>query len=563
MQLSTLEQWVDPVILGRALGYQLAVQNLEQTESEFWQASVQGTYLYDVEIQLDGDQVCDWLCSCPYDGHLCKHVLATLLNIRQLQFNNTVIDNSYYINNQKNTKKLSKAQQLDELLQSLSHEQLADYIRSLLNRDRQLLDQFLLRYSIPNQTNDKNIIEQYLKLFNKIFAKYEDNGFIDYYAATGFFQDVEELFENINQSTCAVNTKLAICIRLSKSLLNSIENIDDSNGQVSELTQKITNYVTVLGSTLSNLDLSLFEKLLKTQVDDDYMNYDFNEIFKPLLKQCSTRQLSLRPRYLQVLDKKLNSEYGAWQRKIFVLDKFNLLLAWGEKKLAEEFAYDYLHIDQIREYFVCDAILQKDFKKAKELLYSALKTVKFGDNEAQWQHYLIQIAYLENDIPAIRTGLLYKITHEYEIASHYQKFKETYSSDEWSTAYAKLMQLLLGHCERHAIILNIEAQWAELYSVVQTCLQQNSIQGELLFKRYLPILDKYYPDEVVKQYAELIIKHLAAKAERKVYEKVAVELRVLGTLTHGKAMQQKLLTQFRFQYKNRPALLDVLRQAKL
>ena len=121
MQLSTLELWVDSVILDRALGYQSKVQDLEQTEAEFWQASVSGTYLYDVEIQLSGDQVSGWLCSCPYDGDMCKHVLATLLNIRQLQLTNSVIEGtvSQTTTSQEKVKKPNKTQQLDELLASL------------------------------------------------------------------------------------------------------------------------------------------------------------------------------------------------------------------------------------------------------------------------------------------------------------------------------------------------------------------------------------------------------------------------------------------------------------
>ena len=565
MQLSTLELWVDSVILDRALGYQSKVQDLEQTEAEFWQASVSGTYLYDVEIQLSGDQVSGWLCSCPYDGDMCKHVLATLLNIRQLQLTNSVIEGtvSQTTTSQEKVKKPNKTQQLDELLASLSHEQLSHYIRTLLNKNRNLLNQFLLRYPKVNKIDDKKIVEHYSKLFNKIFASYADHDFIDYYAADDFFKDIEELFDNINQSTMEVNTQLVVYLELSKYLLNSIEKVDDSNGQVSELAKKLTDFVTHLGSKLQNNDVDLFNKLLKTQFDEDYMNYSFNEIFRPLLRQWSTKQLALRPLYLQALDKAFKGRYETWQIKIIIFVKFNFLLAWGEHNSAEQFAKDYLYIDEIREYFVCNAIHQKKFTKAKALLNAALENTKFNNNESLWHNYLMDIAYLEKDVPAIRTGLVYKITHEYEIASYYQKLKETYPADEWQAAYAKLMQVLINHDERRAIILNIEEQWAELYKLIQTALQQNAMRGEALFKRYLPMLDKHYPDKIVTQYADLISKLLATKAERRVYEKVAAELRVLGLLTYGKAMQQQLLTQFRFQYKNRPALLQVLKQIKL
>lgn len=43
-------------------------------------ALVDGSDIYDVEISLDGEEVLDMYCSCPYaaDGHNCKHMAAVL-----------------------------------------------------------------------------------------------------------------------------------------------------------------------------------------------------------------------------------------------------------------------------------------------------------------------------------------------------------------------------------------------------------------------------------------------------------------------------------------------------
>lgn len=49
-------------------------------------AQVDGTDVYDVQIMLDGEEVIDMYCSCPYaaDGHNCKHMAAVLFKFEEM-----------------------------------------------------------------------------------------------------------------------------------------------------------------------------------------------------------------------------------------------------------------------------------------------------------------------------------------------------------------------------------------------------------------------------------------------------------------------------------------------
>ena len=35
-----------------------------------------------MEISLEGKKIIHWSCDCPYEGDICKHVVATVLAIR-------------------------------------------------------------------------------------------------------------------------------------------------------------------------------------------------------------------------------------------------------------------------------------------------------------------------------------------------------------------------------------------------------------------------------------------------------------------------------------------------
>ena len=86
--IQNFEKYVNTTILARGQKYykQGLVYDLEKdTNSESWTSSVEGSLDdYDVEVTLEGDKVKDWLCNCPYDGDMCKHVVATIFEIRKV-----------------------------------------------------------------------------------------------------------------------------------------------------------------------------------------------------------------------------------------------------------------------------------------------------------------------------------------------------------------------------------------------------------------------------------------------------------------------------------------------
>lgn len=82
--ISNFERYVLPKILARGEDYydSGAVLGIEEESPGEWFATVCGTEHYEVTVSLAGDEIAEWECDCPYDGNICKHVVATLLAIR-------------------------------------------------------------------------------------------------------------------------------------------------------------------------------------------------------------------------------------------------------------------------------------------------------------------------------------------------------------------------------------------------------------------------------------------------------------------------------------------------
>ena len=85
MTLPEFEKFVPPVIFVRGIDYynDNAVKTLKETSTGEWKATIEGTKEYSVRISLDGNKISSWFCNCPYDGDICKHVVAVLYAIRK------------------------------------------------------------------------------------------------------------------------------------------------------------------------------------------------------------------------------------------------------------------------------------------------------------------------------------------------------------------------------------------------------------------------------------------------------------------------------------------------
>jgi uncharacterized Zn finger protein len=59
------------------------VIEIEEIDKGVWVAQVEGTEIYDVDINIKKDNtIKDCFCDCPHDEEFCKHVIAVLHCIR-------------------------------------------------------------------------------------------------------------------------------------------------------------------------------------------------------------------------------------------------------------------------------------------------------------------------------------------------------------------------------------------------------------------------------------------------------------------------------------------------
>lgn len=142
MNINSFESQFSKVIVQRGYDYYMNhhVIDIMQIDNCNWQAEVEGTepYTVDIVIEANGD-ITDATCDCPYDDD-CKHIVAVLYAIQE-QFNNSPIPVSKSSKVQKST--------LQQLLAAQTKENLINLILTVGKNSPDFLQELEIRLMEP------------------------------------------------------------------------------------------------------------------------------------------------------------------------------------------------------------------------------------------------------------------------------------------------------------------------------------------------------------------------------------------------------------------------------
>ena len=115
-----------------------AVSSLEKTETGY-KATVEGSYDYEVEVEIYDNEVVDMFCDCPYaeDGNYCKHMAAVLYEIEEksAQMTSEVRENPADIKTE-----------LENVIKNIDESEVRKLLLELALKDDSLQNQILTKY---------------------------------------------------------------------------------------------------------------------------------------------------------------------------------------------------------------------------------------------------------------------------------------------------------------------------------------------------------------------------------------------------------------------------------
>ncbi len=162
--LNEFEQHIDENILKRGLQYfkKGKVTNVDELSGGEYEAEVEGSETYRVHLTLKNGIITEQECTCPYDrGSVCKHQVAVMFYLQQKELGISAkkVKPSIGVKaSLKSKKKKTIAEQVDEVLEKLSPDEIKNYIRDCCNKDKSYRDLFLAKHLSLTEELAENIV---------------------------------------------------------------------------------------------------------------------------------------------------------------------------------------------------------------------------------------------------------------------------------------------------------------------------------------------------------------------------------------------------------------------
>ena len=544
--MSNWKQYFEQKILDR--GYNYFLSNLisqYDNDGETITAVVEGTESYDVEIELENNSPVDMYCSCPYasDGECCKHMAAVLYFWDSTNHNTTVYQSS------------KNEISIEEMVNNANETDVKNFLIVLLKNNKNLALKFM---NLTQTTNSDNTINNYKKSVDKAIGNHLGrNGFIDYYEADAFIDDLMSFTDDIQIMINAGNYMNAF--ELSYYICAKTENIDidDSDGQITYLYDSMSEYWKNIADTADDETKSLlFKKVLKI-LNEHYSEYDYlNDYMKSFLFSEFNEKKYI-PDILSFIDSKIeemnNDSYH------YSYTKESLLLRRLRIMYNNEYSFEEI-LDYCKKNWTCTGIRKwlanvyeerKEYEKAISIYEEILTLEK--EHQGNIYDYKISLKELYRN-----TGdrekyikILWELVGKRNNLKLYRELKACYTESEWIQKREDVFSAVSGYT------------CAEFFREEKLYDRLREYIADWPFEQYREFSDtlgKIYPDDVLDKYEDSLNNMALSTANRKTYQGWVSILKSMDRFDGGHERAAKIINEWKIKYKRRSALIDELKK---
>jgi len=578
--LSNFENIVPSVILMRGKDYynDNAVRILKEISTGEWEATVEGTEEYSVEISLEGNEIESWFCDCPYDGVICKHVVAVLY---------TILNENKKVNQFSSTeeavimKEISEKQDqgtpdLEKLLSFIENKKLIAFIcqHALTHPD---LQESLLQNFAPKKSTGQITIDYNKKIdacFNSSY-RYHSNRYNSFEqidldeisSKLSIYLDKARFFFEQKSFDAAASIALHIISNIVTHYNedNYYEYYDDffvlecDCETAGELLLDIAKHPETPQS-LKEAILKEIQTITKKKELCDYPFYNIDELLLNISIYTQTKEDGL-----QLINDLLKEQKDSDNIYGLVNKKINFLYQLNRQKEAEATINQYLYLSEIREKQVLILIEDKNYSEALSMLDEGIHLAEEKAHHGtvyKWKNQKLKIYIRTNNVPYIISTAKELFLSKGGNMELYHTLKKYVPVDNWKTFLKKLLEQPTS--EMHFYISSsVKADIyveEEDYENLKDFLVKTSNQSLDYMLMYAHHLIQSYPEEILAIYNSKIQKYAEQNVGRNYYEYIVQVLKKMLEFPKGKEMTNLLIADFRIRYKRRPAMMEMLRE---
>ena len=550
MRLDDFENEISAVIFRRGEDYYEngLVEDLKEVAPGRWNAVVEGTTDYETEVCVENGEITSWDCDCPYDGYMCKHVVAVLLAVRD-----ETSDFSDYEDVRTEQEQLPREDavisgDLMARISLLTERQLSDFVGNYAQKDAVFKEE-LLKYVVSKQLS--GTAGTYRKEVRKYICYADIYGILDKGILLLEAGRIEEA--------------VAIALQTFESFADEYEyddyadndNIDpDVCDRAGDLIRRIVDD----SRTASELKRSIVVELDSLSGKDVYAQFDMFDM-DGLVADVSQSIFS-KEDILAMIDIHLRTE-PEYRLADWVQRKVHVLAGMGRTDEAADVVDGYLYLPEIRREEVDKAVEAGNYERALAMLDEGIdlaeKNGHYGTRNS-WRERKREVFEAQG-----RVDDVVEITREMFLDSpkmeDYRRLRSLIKAEKWPEYLDSLIDRarLVDYsyytsCSR-AEIFREEKEYDRLLALIAKLRPEDRLHALMT---YSSVLQAGYSAQLLDMFTPLIKDYAERNVNVKAYPYVVQVLRQMRKLNGGEEVVSELVSLFRSKYARRSRMMQEL-----
>ena len=550
MRLDDFENEISAVIFRRGEDYYEngLVEGLEKVAPGRWNAVVEGTTDYETEVCIKNGEIVSWDCDCPYDGYMCKHVVAVLLAVRDEGTGFSDYEEVRTEQEQLSQDDAAVSGDLMARISLLTEKQLREFVGKYAQNDAVFKEE-LLKHVMSRQLSGTT--ETYRREVRKYICYADIYGILDKGILLLEAGRIEEA--------------VAIALQTFESFADEYEyddyadndNIDpDVCERAGDLIRRIVND----SRTASELKRSIVVELDSLSGKDVYAQFDMFDM-DGLVADVSQNILS-KEDILAMIDIHLRTE-PEYRLADWVQRKVHVLAGMGRTDEAADVVDRYLYLPEIRREEVDKAVGAGNYERALAMLDEGIDLAEKNG------HYGTRNSWMERKRDVFeaqgRVDDVVEITREMFLDSpkmeDYRRLRSLIKAEKWPEYLDSLIDRarLVDYsyytsCSR-AEIFREEKEYGRLLALIAKLRHEDRIHALMT---YSSVLQAGYSAQLLDMFTPLIKDYAERNVNVKAYPYVVQVLRQMRKLNGGEEVVSELVSLFRSKYARRSRMMQEL-----
>ena len=563
--LSHFEEYIDEPLLKRGLSYfkNGFVHEPEEIRPGDYEAVVEGSEDYTVKLSIRNRVITEHSCDCPYDmGPVCEHVAAVIFYLEQEELGLTQntkkgSTKKAKASSSKPSKRKTLAQQVDDLLGKVTHDELILFVRNQAANDSLFRDLLLASFAQYNPNESKALYTKQVNTLIKVArGKY---GFLDASGAKYVSNELSSMLSLAEHYIHKGNHKSAffICTAIMDELISALGYADDMDGHLTDTIYDAYDTLTAIAQADPPEEVRklIFKYCLTSFSKRSFSGWDWHLNFLRLAAYTLSTDSEMEELFKRIAAIPKSSEYEVKKAQEI---QYDVLLKRKGESVAQKYLEQNIDNPSFRARAIQDALDQKDYEKATALANEGIEQDSgYPGLIIDWYDWLLKIAESQNDTERIILYARYLLLKSHNPKrDYYQILKEIVPPEEWTNFVEAIVQEAMERKPYYrtdlvASIFIREEWWSRLLDLVKKEYTLDQLA------KYEKLLAQHFPSELADLYAERIIRYVENHVGRSHYRTACKYIRKMIKLG-AREKADEVISQLRQTHYRKKALMEEL-----